>query len=590
MGPVCDTKPNMPSIPSLRLLALAAVLAVSPVHAALDYTVRVDAPSGLAELLTSHLELITRRDDPDMDEALLAALLEATPGEARALAETAGYFKTQVKVDKDGDQGYVVRVDAGEPALIADVTVVLDGPVRQEPDYQQRFAAALEAWSLPLGAPFSQGDWTDSKRAVLRLLTADRFPFARLADSRAEVDPDSGRVELTARYDSGPRIEFGPLSVSGLERYPQRIVEGLADFRDGDPYRLADLIGLQNAIEQDPHFAGAVVSADFDAVANGRVPVHAAVTEQPRQKVELGLLYSNSDGPGVRAGYEHYNLFKRALTGSLLADIKENQQKFAVGLGFPRNLSGYSHSVNLSYEDSLVQGLDTETLSGGLWRIRQRGDISARYGVEFESERRTLGGVESDKLFATMLSYVWTRRALDNPQRPRSGHLLEGQLTGTLGGALSDTSFVRGYGRAAYYWTPDRRFGTVVVRGELGEVWAADSDRVPSSRLFRTGGAASVRGYEFESLGVAGPNGSVDGGRVLAVASLEYQLPLTRTVSGALFYDAGDAAQNWASFDAAGGYGVGVRWASPVAPFALDIARGDRDGKIRWYLGLGVAF
>ncbi|AXK39108.1 autotransporter assembly complex protein TamA [Crenobacter cavernae] len=574
----------------LRLVALAGLVATQYAHGALDYTVRVAAPSGLSSLLSEHLELINRRDDPDMDEALLASLVQAAPDAARALLETEGYFKARVSVREDGPHAYAVIVDAGSPVLITDLTVVLDGPIRQEPDYQQRLAAALEAWPLPLDAPFRQAEWTGGKKAVLRLLVADRFPKARLADSRADVDPDTGRAELAVRYDSGPRIAFGALTVTGLKRYPQSIALGLADFKEGDPYKLSKIIDYQNALEQDPHFSGAVVSADFDAIKDDRVPVSAALTEFPRQKVELGLLYSKSEGPGVRVGYDHYNIFNRALTGAFLADLKQNEKTVSFGLGFPRNHDGYSHSANLSYKVSDVQGLDTQALTAGVWRIRQRGNIEARIGLELESEQSRLGGIDQGHVRAVLLSYGWARRALDDAQRPRNGSLLEGQLSGTLGGALSDTTFVRGYGRAAYYWTPQPKFGTFVARAELGQVWASDTNRVPSSRLFRTGGASTVRGYDYQSLGVPGPKGSVDGGRVLGVASLEYQYPITRTVSGALFYDAGDAARDWQTFDLAKGYGVGVRWASPVAPFAFDVARGERDGKLRWYIGLGLAF
>lgn len=97
--------------------------------------------------------------------------------------------------------------------------------------------------------------------------------------------------------------------------------------------------------------------------------------------------------------------------------------------------------------------------------------------------------------------------------------------------------------------------------------------------MFRTGGATSVRGYELDSIGLAGPNGSVLPQRALVVGSLEYQFPVTKSFSGAIFHDVGDAASNFKHMTLKHGTGLGVRWFSPVAPFSFDIAYGHHDKK-----------
>jgi translocation and assembly module TamA len=77
---------------------------------------------------------------------------------------------------------------------------------------------------------------------------------------------------------------------------------------------------------------------------------------------------------------------------------------------------------------------------------------------------------------------------------------------------------------------------------------------------------------------------------VLGVGSVEYQFPISRTISLALFKDFGNAADSWNSFKLEHSDGIGVRWASPFAPLAFDLARAERDGSLHWYIGLGLAF
>ncbi len=574
---------------SRHLSLLAALCSLSPCAlAAVEYSVRIDAPPSLAPLLAEHLSLVTDRTDPEMDESLLESLVRDTPDEAAKLLETEGYFSSRVTVARQEgkERVYLVKVAPGEATMVSDVTLRLDGAIRNDSQFQERFAAVLEAWLLPLGSSFRQDDWETGKKAVLRLLLVDRYPLARIATSRADIDPVTHQAQLEVSIDSGPLIEFGELRIKGLERYPQRIAEGLADFRQGDPYRLDKLLAYQSALEQSPHFASAIVAADLQQIDQGMVPVDVDLTEFPRQKIELGLTYGTDVGMGTRIGYDHYNIFRRGYTGSLVYDWKQHEQQFSLGLAFPRQADSYSHSVTYSYKKSDLNNVEELSQSAGLWRIRSRGKIEARLGLEYLADSQKVAGNTSTNR-ALIPSFGWTRRGVDNPQRPRSGTLIDTKLSGTVGGALSNTSFVRGYFKGTAYLTPFTGWGTWVGRAEVGQIWANNTDQVPSSLLFTAGGTNSVRGYDYQALGVAGPNNSVLGGRVLATASLEYQYPVARDWAIAVFTDAGDASQSWKTFRTRQGKGAGVRWLSPVAPLSFDIAKGD---KIRWYLSLGLAF
>jgi translocation and assembly module TamA len=570
--------------------AFALALCAAPAWAKVDYTVSVEAPAALATLLNDHLELISARNDADLDDFQLQAIIKETPSAAQALLETEGYFSARIHVEEQGAQHYVLKVEAGEPVIIDDVTLQLNGPIREQADYQQRLAAVLEAWALPMGAPYRQDDWSSSKRAILRLLTIDRFPLARIVKSQADIDPQTHRGQLLVQVDSGPLIRFGPTHISGNQRYPLNVATGLADFRQGDPYQQKKLLDYQSALEQSPHYSGVVVSADMARIEQDQVPVEVTLTEFPKQKLELGLTYDSEDGPGTRIGYDYYNLFGKGWTGSALLDWKNSDRNLSFGLGFPRQANGYSHSITSSFKQTDIQGVKTTTVDAGAWRIRSHDKINARFGVEFIQEKETIGNTPSNNTRALLGAFGWTRRDVDDPLRPRSGTLLDVSLSSTLGSLLSTTSFVRGYVRGVSYWSPWPKYGTLLTRLELGQVWAKDSDEVPSSQLFRAGGSNSVRGYDYQSLGLPGPDGAVVGGRVVATATLEYQIPVAKDWAIALFHDAGNAAQSWQSFKLEHANGVGLRWLSPVAPLSMDIAKAEKDGKLRWNMSLGLAF
>jgi translocation and assembly module TamA len=130
------------------------------------------------------------------------------------------------------------------------------------------------------------------------------------------------------------------------------------------------------------------------------------------------------------------------------------------------------------------------------------------------------------------------------------------------------------------------------ARVEAGEVFAKDSPASIDALGFRAGGDDSVRGYAYRSLGPI-RDGAVASGRVLFTASVEAARPVSARMStlwGAVFVDAGQAADDWRSLNPVLGYGVGLRWRSPVGPLRLDLAYGHELERVRMHFSVGIVF
>jgi translocation and assembly module TamA len=580
-----------PVLPACALLFLGAGL--PSLCFALDYSVRIVAPDTLVPLLEASLPLSAERTDTELDQDGLDTLVRTTPDSARKLLETEGYFDARVEVRQSASAPvqYTVKIDPGPPVTIDSVQFVLDGPINDEPDSAARKSAILQHWPLPVGHVFRQQDWDAAKKRALDLVTADRFPLARLRESRIEIDPATRRARETVTIDSGPKILFGPIDIRGLSRYPRSVVEKLAGFRPGDPYRLEAVQAYQAALGHSAQFSSAVVTAELQQLQDGRVPVLVELTENPLKKLEFGLTFDSDVGPGTRVAFDHNRLFGTGLTGASVLTWDAMTQSLNFGIALPRTADGYLHTVTASVKQTNIQSLITQSEDVGVWRTHSQDLDEYRMGLEFLRESQHVVNESVTTNTALLPTVGWTRHAVDDLMHPRSGFLLDGTLSGTLGSWLSSTSFIRAYGRAVGYWTPSNpALGTLMARLELGQVWAGSIGRVPASQLFRAGGMNSVRGYEYQSLGVPGANNSVVGGAALATGTLEYQIPIKPAWALALFTDAGDAAENWQSYKAQYSTGVGVRWYSPVAPLSFDLARAQSTGLWSWNMSLGLAF
>ena len=548
--------------------------------------------SEIKDMIEEHLPLITQQQEEVLDKEQVGFLAEEAPDNVKTMLRSKGYFNSKVSLtEKNG--GYTVHIIPGPRTKISNVSVAILGDILSDGNLAEYYRNAMSNWQQPVGSDFNQDDWESSKTSVLSAVTRKGYPLAKIGNTQATVNPDTSTADLNVIVDSNRPILFGNFEITGTQRYPEQIVSGLARFQPGMPYDLDLLLDLQQALEQNGHYSGASVQADFDHLQDDRVPVKVSVTEVKRHKLETGVRLDSEYGLGGRIAYDHYNLFNKGYIGSVVWDMDKYETTLAAGISQPRNYRGKYWTTNVSYNRSTTQNLEKRSLSSGIWHVRDRNGIDARLGVEFLVEDRKIPDTDYDlgKSHATMLTASWKRQLLNSELHPENGYYLDGKIGTTLGKFLSSTVLTRASARAGYFFTPEnKKIGTFIIRGQAGYTVARKDAEVPSGLMFRSGGASSVRGYELDSIGLAGPNGSVLPERAVFVGSLEYQLPFTRTLSGAVFHDMGDVSTNFKHMTLKHGSGLGVRWFSPLAPFSFDIAYGHNDRKIRWHISLGTRF
>ena len=629
----------------LRILAqiVLSVYAVLGAQAAtaqtqgINYNVRIDAPRQLDDLLEDNLDLLRWRGNARVDLEQLQRLVRDTPEQAKALIATEGYYSPQVSAGLDTSGGTPVArviVEPGEPTLVSDIDLVLQGFVPFEQGGAPYDAAALRnRWSLPVGARFRQADWEGAKRDLLREVVQSRFPRAQLVETSATVDPETRKASLRVVMDSGPEMRFGELRIRGLKRYPSTIITNLNKIRPGDEYSETALQALQSRLQETGYFSTVEVSADMRAVLNAEIqemkedgddaaapapsataqaaapdapavpgqaatgvkppapgptvlPVLVRVTENKQKNVEVGLGFSTDTGARAQVGYDDLNVFGKRMKSDVIYEQK--RQSARADFYWPTTPDGYNDSVGGGVEREDVRGEITTTASVSARRAWGTPELERSLTLEVLAEKREVAGLDTTYSRSIPLTYNVTRRKLDNLLQPTRGYALNWQVGVAPLPLLTDEKFIRGYTRGVYY-RPVGETGTLILRGEAGAVFSKDKEGVPSSFLFRAGGDQSVRGYGYQQLGVQEGNAIV-GGRYLLTAGAEYQYWFRPPWGVAVFYDAGNAGDKFSDLHPKSGYGVGARWRSPVGPINVDVAYGHAVKKARLHFSLGFTF
>ena len=147
----------------------------------------------------------------------------------------------------------------------------------------------------------------------------------------------------------------------------------------------------------------------------------------------------------------------------------------AAGISQPRNNRGNYWTSNVSHNHSTTQNLEKRALTSGIWYVRDRNNIDARFGLGLITE--TAKSPTPATIWAkpaTMLTASWKRQSIETELHPQNGYYLDGKIRATLGKFLSSTQMARAMARAGYFFTPKtKKLGTFIVRGQAGYVYAA---------------------------------------------------------------------------------------------------------------------
>jgi translocation and assembly module TamA len=577
------------------------------------YRLEVDAPDELRRLLLEHLDLARFQNAPAteaIDDSELRRLAAAAPAQARALLETEGYFGAIVTIERQDDPAALpllrVKVQPGPQTRVTAAELAVSGALQEaasadpQGSAAQQIAALRRDWPLAPGKVFRQPDWSAAKSGTLTRLRSEGYPTADWARTQARVDAARHEAALQLEAASGPLFRLGALRIEGVERYDEDAVRHLAGFTAGEPYSERALLDFQERLGKSGLFEAATVEIETDPAQAANAPVHVRVREQPLQQATVGVGISANTGPRVTLEHLHRKPFGWRWSAKnkfeLGSDLKSWQGEL---LSHP--LEGQYRNLVAGQAERLRSGEELRTSwSARAGRTQDTPRIERLYFAELVHTRldTVAGRTSSDAISG---NYHWVFREVDSVLLPTDGWTLatqaglgqaRGRKTGTFTGPASDRGpFSRLYGRLTAY-KPLGASWYAMGRVEAGQVFARDELPIPDTLLFRAGGDDSVRGYGYRTLGPT-VDGALTSGRVMLTGSAEIARPVSArlpSVWWAAFIDAGNAANTWTSLKLARGYGLGVRWRSPVGPLRVDLAYGEELRRARLHVSVGIAF
>jgi outer membrane protein insertion porin family len=205
-------------------------------------------------------------------------------------------------------------------------------------------------------------------------------------------------------------------------------------------------------------------------------------------------------------------------------------------------------------------------------------------------------GVNPEKFINTSenaLSMAITRDTRNNAVLPSAGSKIN--IGTRIAGFGGDVAFSNCFSEGIYYYPLFWR--TVFkVRANGSLLLPSGDNPIPFDRRILLGGIGSIRGYRYGEIGPKDQFGNIIGGDRSLVTNIEYFFPLVDQfkLNGVAFFDIGNAwnvsDSPWLT-DVKAGYGIGVRWISPMGPLRIEYgwkvnpSRGEDAGAFAFAMG-----
>jgi translocation and assembly module TamA len=532
------------------------------------------------------------RTDNTVDEAWLERFTQGIPEKVEEALQPFGYYRSKVSTEllrPEGSYSINVAVEPGEPILVTSVKVSLEGKGAEE----KALKSLADLFPIKKGEILLHEKYSRAKEDLLSAARNLGYLDADFPVHAVFVNISEGRADIELALNTGRRYFFNGITFSGTSNYPEKFLRRFLTFRSGDVFSYPALSDTQTNLYNSDRFRQVFLETDKEKAKDGHVPVNIRLEPSPTKRFRAGVGYGTDTGARISSRYLDVNVLDRGHEFEAGIDISERIQaavgRYTIPTG--RSLYGF-YSLRLLFERQDVFAYESRSTNLEVsreWRIKRQ--MFASVYTRFIYEWYEVGEQRTTSFVLMPGARIWGS-TFDNPIRPRKGYRYLFEARGTDPALGSSVNFLQLINETEFVIPLPARF-SIHGRTRIATTLQTDSlQDIPVTLRFFAGGDRSVRGYRYQSLGPTDASGRVVGGRNLFVGNIELERALRENWGVAVFYDAGNALNDFSSLNLFQSAGIGVRYYSPVGPIRLDVARQinvpDPGFRIHLTIGFGI--
>jgi translocation and assembly module TamA len=537
-----------------------------------------------------------------------------------------GYYhpliRTELTSTTDGAWVISLIIDKGPPITISDYRVEISGPGASDNTLLDWKAN----WPLTSGSILNQATWGEEKITALGLAEAHGYLGAAFVEQLIELDLVQNQASLTLILETGEQALMGSIEFRQDQVNPA-VLEQLPRFSEGQPYDqwLMEQFRLdlwrtgyfsnievleERRLDESPPHVDLVVNLEARNLNTyqGSLGFGSDTGLRLQALWNRHLLSSRGDSLDVGVGWQDqynelsfrtfYRLPRRASarqywTAELLFRTENQEFKVSPGEEIDQlvtiaegNVDDYSFKPGWLKVRGLNRGYQQIFEHWYLQYLRERTNFQPYENAPPEYAAMPGMGDElgnagrSSESLAIGVSWDWPVVRGNGFETVGHSHKARIFTSNTAWGSDIDFSQVylssrwnKVFGdRWKFLWRGEIGYSDADVHERLVE--AGDQairlsvTELPFAYRFKAGGSQSVRGYAFENLS----NNNIGSNNIIT-ASAELEMRFLESWSAAVFFDVGNAFNDWNAMSLKKGAGVGIRWYSIAGAIRLDFAQ-----------------
>ncbi len=592
-------------------VAIALTLSAVPVWSLdpVQFDVQSDDKAMRRDLQAAS-SLLAAQSEDKTDPASILAAARAEYGRLVNALYAKGHYSPVVHVLVDGrEAASIAPLDV--PATIRRVVVQVD------PGPRFTFGAAQIAPLAPdtrlpegfaSGRPAESGVVKQAVQVAVDGWRADGHAKAAPETQTFTADHAASRLSAQVTLSPGPRLRFGPLTITGQERMRERRIRKIAGLPEGEVFDPKVLARSAERLRRTGVFKSVSLVEDENITRPDLLGITATVVEEKPRRYSIGAEVASFEGVSLSGYWLHRNLLgggeRFKIEGEIdNIGIKEGGVDYGLNITLDRPAT-LTPDTTLSFHietDHLDEvDYDADALAFGFTFSHYINEkLSASVGLEYSyAEVADLSGDFLYRQLSLPLGVDWDSR--DKPLDARKGTYLAAEVMPFQGFGTTDSGVRLSLDGRAYKTFGEARPVTFALRGQVGAVFGSDLLGTPRDYLFYSGGGGTVRGQPYQSLGIPLRKIATEdykiGGKTFVGASAEVRARVTEKIGIVGFVDAAHIGANDFLDDIGdwhAGAGLGVRYDTGFAPIRLDIAApvGGKTGDgVQFYVGIGQSF
>lgn len=539
--------------------------------------------------------------------------------------------RPQVYVTPDKKGIYItIRVDEGDRFKIGNIDFSGD--------------LLFDRQELDASVMTKSSEWY-AHETLLKDLRSLQAKYGDLGYAYANIVPrtrfqDADRtVDINFEIDKGEKVYFGRINVVGNTKTRDKVIRRELQIHEGELYNETRKRESMDNVKRLGFFEVVEFNAKTPENRSDLMDLDIVVKERNTGNLQIGAGYSSQSHFVFNGQINQTNLFGRGQNLGVSVDMSSNQTNFKLNFTEPYL---YDSKWLLG-----VEGFHSESKSDQYSDLRKGGSLrvghplapylhgSLKYKLDetlisLDSQRGDPDLFPTDTANGTTssLTGILSYDKRDDRFSPSKGVATSFSLE--YAGLGGKKKYTKGFANFQYF---KKLFWEVVWRNNLSYGFLHSNDpnqEIPYNVLYLLGGPNSLRGYDYGTIGrkklsnklkecymglrpgdtscpvvSGGPLSEEDatekakvpfGGKQELVYQIELEFPVISEagIKGVLFYDVGEAEDDFVDGEIRHDVGFGFRWFSPLGPLRFEwgfpIGRRNGERAVNFEFAIGAPF